>query len=85
MLPHPFLFAALGAVAALAPHQPPHAPRQPAERPTADARYRCASGVALRARYYTDRVRVTLPGGDVTLPQALAADGARYADDTLVF
>lgn len=63
-------------VAAAAPVQP---------RPISDVRYRCADGARLRARYYRDRVRVTLPAGAVTLPQQPSGSGIRYGNDTLEF
>ncbi|GJG89534.1 hypothetical protein tb265_47150 [Gemmatimonadetes bacterium T265] len=76
--------AALGA-ATPALSQSSHPPHPPADHPVADVRYQCADSTAVRARYYPNRVRVTLPGGEVTLPQTPAASGIRYANDTLVF
>jgi membrane-bound inhibitor of C-type lysozyme len=56
-----------------------------------EAAYRCADGTAVRAAFSPPgpdgSVRLTFTGtkGAVTLPQALAADGGRYADAGIEF
>jgi membrane-bound inhibitor of C-type lysozyme len=45
----------------------------------------CPDGAVLHARYPDDSVALHLPRGDVTLPIARSASGARYANDTLEF
>jgi membrane-bound inhibitor of C-type lysozyme len=54
----------------------------------ADASYRCEDNKTFRAKYYTGWVELTLSDGRiVTVPQALSASGARYAnaDESFIF
>jgi membrane-bound inhibitor of C-type lysozyme len=53
-----------------------------------DASYQCTDGETIRAKYYSGWVELTLSDGRiVTVPQALAASGTRYAnnDESFVF
>jgi membrane-bound inhibitor of C-type lysozyme len=61
-----------------------------AEAKTIKARYRCADGSSVAATFDTPAAglgQVTLAtGGKVmVLPQAMSADGGRYADDSVEF
>lgn len=47
--------------------------------------FRCPEGTEFSASFNNDSVYLQLPNGDVTLPLAISASGARYANDTLVF
>lgn len=47
--------------------------------------FRCPGGPVVAARYTGDSVALRLPEGTATLPRALSASGARYANDTLEF
>jgi membrane-bound inhibitor of C-type lysozyme len=54
----------------------------------ASVTYTCAGGKTIAATYYSDRVDLVLGDGrTMTLPQAMAASGIRYAnaDETFVF
>ena len=59
-----------------------------AEDPIASVAYKCADNKTIDAAYYSDRVQIKLSDGrDLTLPQAQAASGIRYAnaDESVVF
>lgn len=59
-----------------------------AEKPVADVTFRCDQGKTIGAVFYADRVDLTLSDGrSLTLPQAMSASGARYAnaDESIVF
>jgi membrane-bound inhibitor of C-type lysozyme len=45
----------------------------------------CADGTNVGATYGDKQMRLRLPSGSSTLPTALSASGARYANDTLEF
>jgi membrane-bound inhibitor of C-type lysozyme len=54
----------------------------------ASVKYACAGGKTIAATYYSDHVDLVLGDGrTMTLPQAMAASGIRYAnaDETFVF
>lgn len=56
--------------------------------PTATATFRCADDKSIVAMFYPDSVNLTLSDGrKISLPQAMSASGARYADadDKVVF
>jgi membrane-bound inhibitor of C-type lysozyme len=59
-----------------------------AATPTAVATFICKGGKTIGASFYADKVEVKLSDGrSLTLPQAMSASGARYAnkDETFVF
>jgi membrane-bound inhibitor of C-type lysozyme len=59
-----------------------------AEAPVAVAKFACKQGKSIEATFYADRVALKLSDGrSMTLPQAMAASGARYAnkDESFVF
>lgn len=61
---------------------------QPRNGAQATATYLCDQGKMVKAAYYTDSVELTLNDGTaMTLPHAMSASGARYAnsDETFVF
>jgi membrane-bound inhibitor of C-type lysozyme len=70
-----------------------HPPKEPISNLSlgelvADASYRCEDNKTVRAKYYTGWVELTLSDGRiVTVPQALAASGVRYAnrDESFIF
>jgi membrane-bound inhibitor of C-type lysozyme len=59
-----------------------------AETPVAVATFACKDGKSIEASFFSDKVALKLSDGrTMTLPQAMAASGARYAnkDETFVF
>jgi membrane-bound inhibitor of C-type lysozyme len=59
-----------------------------AETPVAVAKFNCKQGKSIEASFYADKVNLKLSDGrSMTLPQAMAASGARYAnkDESFVF
>jgi membrane-bound inhibitor of C-type lysozyme len=59
-----------------------------AERPVARATFNCKDGKSIDATFYTDKVELKLSDGrSLSLPQAMSASGARYAnkDESFVF
>lgn len=86
------LLAFAAATACAQPASPPHA--DPASRSHVTrikARFTCADGKSINATFINgvdSRVRLVFSDGrKMTLPQAMSADGARYADkaETIVF
>jgi membrane-bound inhibitor of C-type lysozyme len=64
------------------------APQALAETPVAEAKFKCDGGKTIDATFYADKVDLKLSDGrDLTVPQAMSASGARYAnaDETFVF
>ncbi len=49
-----------------------------------DARFEC-DGLIVPVTFYQDRAALTLAEGEVTLPQAVSASGARYTDGRVTF
>ena len=69
---------------------PAMAPATPTPYPNVTVSYKCSGGAKITADYLNslNKVRVTLPGGQqMTVPHAMSADGARYAnsDESFVF
>ncbi len=59
-----------------------------ASRPINAVSYSCKNGKSIDAKFYKDRVDLTLSDDrQLTLPQAVSASGARYAndDESIVF
>ncbi|MEZ5874962.1 MAG: MliC family protein [Hyphomicrobiales bacterium] len=59
-----------------------------AETPVATAVFKCADGKSIDATFYADKVDLKLSDGrSMSVPQAMSASGARYAneDETFVF
>jgi membrane-bound inhibitor of C-type lysozyme len=56
-----------------------------AKRREPEHTFRCADGTDVHATFADDSVRLRLPSGDATLPLAMSASGARYANDSLEF
>jgi len=59
-----------------------------AETPVASADFKCADGKSIAATFYASSVTLKLSDGrGMTVPQAMSASGARYAnkDETFVF
>jgi membrane-bound inhibitor of C-type lysozyme len=59
-----------------------------AETPVARATFDCKDGKSIDATFYADKVELKLGDGrSLSLPQAMSASGARYAnkDESLVF
>ena len=59
-----------------------------AETPVAVASFKCQDGKTIEASFYTDRVDLKLSDGRaLSVPQAMSASGARYAnsDESFVF
>ncbi len=59
-----------------------------AAAPVASATFTCKGGKTISATFYADKVELRLSDGrSLTLPQAMSASGARYAnqDETFVF
>jgi membrane-bound inhibitor of C-type lysozyme len=59
-----------------------------AEAAVAVAKFACEQGKSIEASFYADKVDLKLSDGrSMTLPQAMAASGARYAnkDESFVF
>jgi membrane-bound inhibitor of C-type lysozyme len=59
-----------------------------AAAPVASATFTCKGGKTIAATFYPDKVELKLSDGrSLTLPQAMSASGARYAnkDETFVF
>ncbi|WP_431557072.1 MliC family protein [Methyloceanibacter sp.] len=59
-----------------------------AETPVATAVFKCKEGKSIEATFYADKVDLKLSDGRaMTVPQAMSASGARYAnaDETFVF
>lgn len=59
-----------------------------AETPVAAATFKCADAKSIEATFYADKVDLKLSDGrSMTVPQAMSASGARYAntDETFVF
>ena len=59
-----------------------------AQAPVAVATFGCKGGKTIEASFYADKVALKLSDGrTMTLPQAMAASGARYAtkDESFVF
>ena len=59
-----------------------------AETPVASADFKCADGKSIAATFYASSVALKLSDGrGMTVPQAMSASGARYAnkDETFVF
>jgi membrane-bound inhibitor of C-type lysozyme len=59
-----------------------------AETPVASADFKCADGKSIAATFYASSVALKLSDGrSMTVPQAMSASGARYAnkDETFVF
>ncbi len=59
-----------------------------AAAPVASATFACKGGKTIAATFYADKVELKLSDGrSLTLPQAMSASGARYAnkDETFVF
>jgi membrane-bound inhibitor of C-type lysozyme len=58
------------------------------ETPVARATFNCKDGKSIAATFYADKVELKLSDGrSVSLPQAMSASGARYAnkDESFVF
>jgi membrane-bound inhibitor of C-type lysozyme len=75
------LLAALGIVLSMAKHGA-------AETPVAIAKFTCKDGKSIEVTFYASSVALKLSDGrSLTLPQAMSASGARYAnaDETFVF
>jgi membrane-bound inhibitor of C-type lysozyme len=56
--------------------------------PVAIVTFKCESGKLIEAMFYSDKVELKLSDGrTLTVPQAMSASGARYAnkDETFVF
>ncbi|MGE5261678.1 MAG: MliC family protein [Actinomycetota bacterium] len=56
--------------------------------PVATATFNCKDGKSIAATFYADKVELKLSDGrSLTLPQAMSASGARYAnkDESFVF
>ncbi len=52
-----------------------------AETPVARATFACKDGKSIDATFYADKVELKLSDGrSLSLPQAMSASGARYAD-----
>jgi len=63
-------------------------PAGAAEKPVADVTFRCDDDKIIKAVFHADRVDLALSDGrSLTLPQAMSASGARYAnaDESIVF
>ena len=59
-----------------------------AETPVATATFKCADARSIDATFYADKVDLKLSDGrSMSVPQAMSASGARYAntDETFVF
>ena len=59
-----------------------------AETPVATATFKCKEGKSIEATFYADKVDLKLSDGrSMTVPQAMSASGARYANagETFVF
>lgn len=59
-----------------------------AETPVATATFKCQGGKSIEATFYANSVNLKLSDGrSLTVPQAMSASGARYAnkDETFVF
>ena len=59
-----------------------------AETPVATATFKCQGGKSIEATFYASSVNLKLSDGKgLTVPQAMSASGARYAnkDETFVF
>ena len=59
-----------------------------AETPVATATFKCADAKSIEATFYADKVDLKLSDGrSMSVPQAMSASGARYAnkDETFVF
>ena len=59
-----------------------------AETPVATATFKCHGGTSIEATFYANSVNLKLSDGrSLTVPQAMSASGARYAnkDETFVF
>jgi membrane-bound inhibitor of C-type lysozyme len=59
-----------------------------AETPVATADFKCKDGKSIEATFYADKVALKLSDGrTLTVPQAMSASGARYAnaDESFVF
>ena len=59
-----------------------------AETPVATVTFKCADAKSIIATFYADKVDLKLSDGrSMTVPQAMSASGARYAnaDETFVF
>ena len=59
-----------------------------AETPVARATFNCKDGKSIDATFYADKVELKLSDGrSLSLPQAMSASGARYAnmDESFVF
>ena len=59
-----------------------------AEAPVAVAKFTCTQGKSIEPSFHADKVDLKLSDGrSMTLPQAMAASGARYAnkDESFVF
>ena len=59
-----------------------------AETPVATATFKCQGGKSIEATFYVNSVNLKLSDGrSLTVPQAMSASGARYAnkDETFVF
>jgi membrane-bound inhibitor of C-type lysozyme len=71
----------LAVAAAFALVAPAHA-----EAPVAVAAFACKGGKSIEASFYADKVALKLSDGrTMTLPQAMSASGARYANDNESF
>ena len=63
-------------------------PAAAAETPVATATFKCADAKSIVATFYADKVDLKLSDGrSMTVPLAMSASGARYAnkDETFVF
>ena len=56
-----------------------------AKRGAPEHTFACAGDAEVHATFAHDSVSLRLPSGNATLPVALSASGARYANDTLEF
>jgi membrane-bound inhibitor of C-type lysozyme len=56
-----------------------------AKRREPEHTFACAGGARLHATFAHDSVALRLPSGNASLPIAMSASGARYANDTLEF
>ena len=59
-----------------------------AETPVATATFKCQGGKSIEATFYANSVNLKLSDGrSLTVPEAMSASGARYAnkDETFVF
>ena len=83
---HPLLGLAL--LSFLASAAAPALAADTSAAPINSVTFACDGGKSIKAAFYADRVELTLSDGrNLTLPQAMSASGARYAnaDESIVF